>query len=70
MLPYLNANPNTVTVSGHSAGCFMSHIMSIIHSEDIKGAGLFACWPYGTQISSEDSTNELIENSINLIEEN
>ena len=45
-LPFLNANPNTITVSGHSAGCWMSQLLAITNSETIKGAGLFACWPY------------------------
>ena len=46
-LPYLNAEANTVTFSGFSAGCFMSHQMSIIYPDEIAGVGLFCCWPYG-----------------------
>ena len=54
MLPHLNANPNTVTVSGFSAGCYMSHKLSIIYSETIKGAGMFACWPYAGVYDGQD----------------
>ena len=46
-LPYMNADANSVTVSGHSAGCYMSDQMMMIHSATIKGAGLFQCWPFG-----------------------
>lgn len=58
-LPYLNANPDTITMSGHSAGCFMSQQMSIIHSETIKGVGLFTCWPYGTKDDFKNSVTPL-----------
>ena len=40
-LPYMNADANSVTISGHSAGCYMSDQMQIVHSETIKGAALF-----------------------------
>ena len=43
----MGADPNSVTVSGHSAGCYMSERMMIAHSDSVKGAGLFQCWPYG-----------------------
>ena len=46
-LPYMNADANSVTISGHSAGCYMAHKMNIVNSATIKGAGLFQCWPYG-----------------------
>ena len=46
-LPYMNADSATVTVSGHSAGCYMAERMMITNSETIKGAGLFTCWPFG-----------------------
>ena len=46
-LPYMNADSTSVTVSGHSAGCYMAERMMIINSATIKGAGLFGCWPYG-----------------------
>ena len=35
-LPYMKADPNSVTVSGHSMGCFMSEKMMIIHSQNVK----------------------------------
>ena len=49
-LDYLNADASSVTVSGFSAGCYMAHRLQIIHSDQIKGAALFSCWPYGTTI--------------------
>ena len=64
-LPYMEADPNSVTVSGFGAGCSMSELMMIAHSESIKGAGLFQCIPYGVkydenEIFSEDATPELL----------
>ena len=44
----MGADPDSITISGHSAGCYMSERMMIIHSDNIKGAGLFQCWSYGT----------------------
>ena len=55
MLPHLNAFADTVTVSGFSAGCYMSHKLSIIYSETIKGAGMFACWPYAGAYDGQDN---------------
>lgn len=56
-LPYMNADANSVTVSGHSAGCHMSERMLMIHSSTIKGAGLFACWPYGVDFDDIHTSN-------------
>ena len=70
-LPYLNADPDTITMSGNSAGCFMAHQMSIIHSTTVKGVGLFACWPYGTDIidaEHEVPASEIAEHSIGAID--
>ena len=39
-LSHLGADPDTVTVSGHSAGCYMADQMHMIHSESIHGAVL------------------------------
>ena len=38
-LAFLNADPNTVTISGASAGGAYSCHMQIVYSETIKGAG-------------------------------
>ena len=70
----MGADPRTVTVSGHSAGCLMAHRMNIVHSDTIKGAGLFECWPYGidydTELHSASATAEgLARASIADIEE-
>ena len=40
-LPFLMADSDSVTISGHSAGCAMADQMMIIHSSTIKGAGLY-----------------------------
>ena len=34
-------------------GCYMAERMHIIHSETIKGAGLFQCWSFGTDIRQD-----------------
>ena len=39
-LPPLGANPDTVTMAGHSSGAMMSNQMHIIMSDTIKGVGL------------------------------
>lgn len=52
-LPCMGADASSVTVSGHSAGCYMSEKMLIIHSDTIQGAGLFQCWPYGVGFYDE-----------------
>lgn len=48
-LPSLNADPNFVTMSGHSGGAYQANIMSIIN-ENIKGVGLFNGGPYGSSV--------------------
>ena len=40
-LEYMAAYPDSVTVSGHSAGCYMSDQLAIVNSASIRGAGLF-----------------------------
>ena len=50
-LEYLNADADSITVSGVDAGCYMAHRLQIIHSSRIKGAALFGCWPYGTAVA-------------------
>ena len=52
-LPFMSADPNSITVSGFSAGCFMSEKLTYIHSSTIKGAALFECLPYGVMYVSE-----------------
>ena len=49
-LGYLNADFNTVTVSGHSAGCQWSETMQLVYSGTIRGAALMQCGPYGTDL--------------------
>jgi len=36
----MNANPNTITVSGMSSGSMMSSNLAVIHSSMVKGVGL------------------------------
>ena len=66
MLPHLNAYADSITVSGFSAGCYMSHRLSIIYSETIKGAGMFACWPYAGVYDGQDprSVDEMANSAI------
>ena len=45
-LPDLKANPDTITVSGHSAGGHFSCMLQIILSETVKGAGCSKGGPF------------------------
>ena len=45
-LPQLHLNPNTVTISGFSAGAFMASQLHFIYSGVIKGAGLVSGGPF------------------------
>ena len=68
----MNADANSVTISGHSAGCYMTDQMMIVHSESIKGAGLFQCWPFGMLDMTSDiyttSSEDIAQFSINKID--
>ena len=55
-LPYLNGDASQVTFSGFSAGCFMSHEMSIIYPGEVSGAVLTSCWSYGDKATLGDYT--------------
>ena len=73
LLPYMNADRTTVTVSGHSAGCYMAERMMVINSATIKGAGLFTCWPYGIPYAdivatTPETATQLSARSIALID--
>ena len=52
-LPYLDADTETLTLSGHGAGCFMAQQYSVIYSGDVAGVALFNCWPYGVDYSDD-----------------
>lgn len=71
-LPYLNAEASSVTFSGFSAGCFMSHQMSIIYPDEVAGVGLFCCWPYGTKksLNAETGGQDQETNAKSLIDAN
>lgn len=45
-LPPLGANPDTVTVSGYSAGGYMAQMLHVIYSKTIKGCGWVGSGPY------------------------
>ena len=60
-LPYMSANPDTITISGMSAGCYMSERMTYIHSDTIKGSALFECMPYQIIYLIEFTGNETAE---------
>ena len=66
-LPCMGADANTLTVSGHSAGCYMSERMLLIHSDIIRGAGLFQCWPYGTDYFTEVTSDSATASSLSTI---
>ena len=71
-LPYLNGDATKVTYSGFSAGCFMSHEMSIIYPNEIAGAVLVACWSYGDKNTFVDlsTAQEYADASIARIDSN
>ena len=71
-LPYLNGDATKVTYSGFSAGCFMSHEMSIIYPDEIAGAVLVACWNYGDKntLAAANTAQELADASIAHIDTN
>ena len=71
-LPYLNGDASQVTMSGFSAGCFMAHQMSIIYPDEIKGAVLASCWPYGDQATLQEleTATELKDASVGVITQN
>ena len=46
-LPPMNAQSNTITISGFGGGGSMATNMHTIFSDTIKGAGLIASGPYG-----------------------
>ena len=60
-LPYMSANPDTITVSGMSAGCYMSELLTFIHSDTIKGSALFQCFSYGILYYTEYWDTETAE---------
>ena len=53
-LPYLNANDQTVSMSGIGAGCAMAQEYAVIYSSDISALALFMCWPYGVTYGDID----------------
>ena len=54
LLPPLNANPDTITMSGIASGAYMATNMHVIYSKTIKGVGLVAGGPYGFNEDIED----------------
>ena len=60
-LPFQNADPNSVTISGYSAGCNMADRMMKIHSASIQGMACYAGWPYGATL--EENLNILATSS-------
>lgn len=45
-LPALGLDPNTVVVTGFSAGAYMAHNLHIVHSDTFKGAAMVAGGSY------------------------
>lgn len=56
-LPSLSGNPDTITVSGFSAGSFMAMQMHVIYSDTIKGAGLVGGGPFGVPLKTYDNND-------------
>ena len=71
-LPFLNGDASQVTFSGFSAGCFMSHEMSIIYPDEVSGAVLTSCWNYGDKatLSTYSTASDLNTASQGLITTN
>ena len=73
-LAYLNANIDTVTFSGHSAGCQFSNTMLVIHSATIKGAGLMQCGPYSLDLPDYhkpgETKDDLVQRSMATLKAN
>ena len=75
-LPCMGADASTITISGHSAGCYMSERLMIMHSDIIHGAGLFQCFPFGVPADdvfmvkeSDFPPSDLAAHSISKIDE-
>lgn len=64
ILPPLGADPKSVTVSGMGCGSFFAHMMHVIHSDSIHGAGLLAGGPYAMMLNPEIYTEGISEKSI------
>ena len=71
-LPFLNGDASQVTFSGFSAGCFMSHEMSIIYPDEVAGAVETCCWNYGDKatLSTYSTASDLNTASQGLITTN
>ena len=52
LLPALEANPNSLSISGFSAGAFMTNQMHVAFSDTFKGAGMVAGGPYEVILST------------------
>ena len=57
-LPSLGADPDTITMSGFSGGSYQTSMMSVIHSDLIKGVGLFNGGPYANSVLDRDTPDE------------
>ena len=73
-LPHIGGNYNTVTFSGHSAGCQFSETMQIIHSSIIKGSVLMECGPYSEDLPDYHAkgvtTDELVARAEKVLDAN
>ena len=55
-MPPLGGDPDTITLSGMSAGSYMSNTLHLIMSDTIKGVGLYEGGPYGTNLYDQEGT--------------
>lgn len=49
-LPALNADPDTITVSGFSGGAVIANAFHVAYSETVKGAAIFSGTAFGDSI--------------------
>ena len=68
----MKINPATITVSGFSAGSYMSHQLHLIFSRTIQGAGCIAGGPYGVGNiwGITQSTEELVDKAFRELDRN
>merc|ERR1712157_404318 len=64
-LPFLDACPDSVTVSGYSMGGMYSNHLQIVLSDVIKGAGIDAGAPFVKK--SKPTVEEIAEHSVKKI---
>jgi len=52
----LNADPDSVTISGFSGGGYTSSLLTVIYSDVFKGGGFFSGGPYSANNNEHPET--------------